>query len=101
MGCGSGRRRQTRGRVLLRSVHHSEGVVFNFVAAGGIASPAVFCASALSYFLAIYHLNRRYLSEDGLPDIEKMQLIVFDPVHHGYVQLGDKVGQAFAEYKKL
>ena len=47
------------------------------------------------------HLNRRHLSEDGLPDIEKMQLIVFDPVHHGYVQLGDKVGQAFAEYKKL
>ncbi len=30
-----------------------------------------------------------------------MKLIVFDPVHHGYIQLGDKVGQAFSEFKKL
>ena len=40
-------------------------------------------------------VDEKFLSEDGLPDMEKMQLIVFDPVHHGYVQLGDKVGQAF------
>ena len=46
-------------------------------------------------------VNEEYLSEDGLPDVEKMRLIVFDPVHHGYIQLGDKVGQAFSEFKKL
>lgn len=46
-------------------------------------------------------VNEEYLSEDGLPDVGKMKLIVFDPVHHGYVQLGDKVGQAFSEFKKL
>ena len=26
---------------------------------------------------------------------------VFDPVHHGYIQLGKKVGQAFADGKAL
>lgn len=46
-------------------------------------------------------VNEEYLSEDGLPDVGKMRLIVFDPVHHGYIQLGDKVGQAFSEFKKL
>lgn len=46
-------------------------------------------------------VNEEYLSEDGLPDVGKMKLIVFDPVHHGYIQLGDKVGQAFSEFKKL
>ena len=25
-----------------------------------------------------------------------MELIVLDPIHHGYIQLGDKVGKAFA-----
>lgn len=24
-----------------------------------------------------------------------MELIVLDPIHHGYIQLGDKVGKAF------
>lgn len=46
-------------------------------------------------------VNEEYLSEDGLPDVGKMRLIVFDPVHHGYIQLGDKVGQALSEFKKL
>lgn len=46
-------------------------------------------------------VNEEYLSEDGLPDVGKMRLIVFDHVHHGYIQLGDKVGQAFSEFKKL
>lgn len=46
-------------------------------------------------------VNEEYLSEDGLPDVGKMKLIVFNPVHHGYIQLGDKVGQAFSEFKKL
>lgn len=46
-------------------------------------------------------VNEKYLAADGQPDIEKMQLIVFDPVHHGYIQLGNKVGQAFSDGKKL
>lgn len=29
--------------------------------------------------------------------MEKMELIDLDPIHHGYIQLGDKVGKAFAD----
>lgn len=29
--------------------------------------------------------------------MEKIELIVLDPIHHGYIQLGDKVGKAFAD----
>ena len=42
-----------------------------------------------------------YLAEDGKPDMEKMNLITFDPIHHGYIQLGSRVGNAFADGKKL
>ena len=30
-----------------------------------------------------------------------MELIVLDPIHHGYIQLGDKVGNAFSDGKAL
>lgn len=30
-----------------------------------------------------------------------MELIVLDPIHHGYIQLGNKVGNAFADGKAL
>lgn len=30
-----------------------------------------------------------------------MELIVLDPIHYGYIQLGDKVGKAFADGKAL
>lgn len=43
----------------------------------------------------------KYLAEDGNPDMEKMELIVFDPIHHGYIQLGEKVGNAFSDGKAL
>lgn len=33
--------------------------------------------------------------EDGLPDVERMGLITFDPVHNGYIALGERVGNAF------
>ena len=33
--------------------------------------------------------------------MEKMELIVFDPIHHGYIQLGEKVGNAFSDGKAL
>ncbi len=46
-------------------------------------------------------VDEMYLAEDGKPDVEKMQLITFDPVHHGYIALGSRVGNAFADGKKL
>lgn len=46
-------------------------------------------------------VDEKYLAEDGNPDMEKMELIVFDPIHHSYIQLGDKVGNAFSDGKAL
>ena len=46
-------------------------------------------------------VNEEYLSEDGKPNVEKMQLITYDPVHHGYIALGDCVGNAFFDGKQL
>lgn len=42
-----------------------------------------------------------YLASDGKPDVEKMQLITYDPVHHGYIALGERVGNAFSDGKSL
>lgn len=39
--------------------------------------------------------DEAYLAEDGKPDVEKMKLITFDPIHNGYVALGSRVGNAF------
>lgn len=39
--------------------------------------------------------DEKYLAEDGKPDVEKMELITFDPVHNGYIMLGSRVGDAF------
>ena len=46
-------------------------------------------------------VDERFLAEDGKPDVEKMQLITYDPVHHGYIALGQRVGNAFADGKQL
>lgn len=46
-------------------------------------------------------VNEEYLAEDGKPNVEKMQLITYDPVHHGYIALGDRVGNAFYDGKQL
>lgn len=46
-------------------------------------------------------VDENYLAEDGQPDVEKMQLITYEPVHHGYVVLGERVGNAFSDGKKL
>lgn len=46
-------------------------------------------------------VNDKYIAADGLPDVESMHLITFDPVHHGYIQLGNKVGNAFSDGNKL
>lgn len=46
-------------------------------------------------------VDEKYLAEDGKPDVEKMGLITFDPCHFGYIALGERVGNAFSDGKKL
>lgn len=46
-------------------------------------------------------VDENYLAEDGKPDMEKMELIVFDPIHHGYIELGKTIGKAFSDGKAL
>ena len=46
-------------------------------------------------------VNEEYLAEDGKPNVEKMQLITYDPVHHGYISLGQRVGNAFSDGKTI
>ena len=46
-------------------------------------------------------VDENYLAEDGKPDMEKMELIVFDPIHHGYIELGKTIGRAFSDGKAL
>lgn len=61
--------------------------------------------SETGYYLVAEIVNilvdEKYLAEDGNPDMQKMELIVLDPIHHGYIQLGDKVGNAFSDGKVL
>ena len=45
--------------------------------------------------------NENYLAEDGKPDVERMDLITFDPIHHKYIQLGKTVGNAFSDGNRL
>ena len=45
--------------------------------------------------------DEKYLAADGQPDVERMQIITYDPVHHGYIELGKTVGKASADSKKL
>ena len=60
--------------------------------------------SETGYYLVAEIVNilckEEYLSADGKPDVEKMNLITFDPVHNGYIQLGKTVGAAFSDGKK-
>ena len=46
-------------------------------------------------------VDEKYLATDGKPDVESMQLIAYDPVHHGYMELGSRVGNAFQDGKQL
>ena len=46
-------------------------------------------------------VDETYIGEDGKPDVEKMQLITDEPIRHGYVELGKRVGNAFSDGKKL
>lgn len=64
-----------------------------------------FNESETGYYLVAEIVNilvdEDYLAEDGNPDIEKMRLISYDPIHHGYLELGGRVGNAFSDGKKL
>ena len=61
--------------------------------------------SETGFFLVAEIMNivcdEQFLAPDGNPDVEKMELITFDPVHNGYIVLGERVGNAFADGKKL
>ena len=61
--------------------------------------------SETGYYLVAEIVNilcdEKYLAEDGKPNVEKMNLITFDPVHHTYIQLGKAIGKAFADGKQL
>jgi flavin reductase (DIM6/NTAB) family NADH-FMN oxidoreductase RutF len=45
--------------------------------------------------------DERFLAADGQPDVEKMHIISYDPVHHNYIEMGKAVGKAFSDGKKL
>lgn len=61
--------------------------------------------SATGYYIVAEIVNivcdEKYIAADGKPDVEKMRLITFDPVHNGYIALGSRVGNAFADGQKL
>ena len=61
--------------------------------------------SETGYYLVAEVVNilcdEQFLAEDGNPDVERMQVLTYDPVHHGYIQLGQTVGKAFADGKQL
>ena len=45
--------------------------------------------------------DEEFLGADGLPDLSRFTPITFDPVHHKYIALGEEVGKAFSDGKKL
>lgn len=61
--------------------------------------------SETGYYIIADILNivcdEKYLAEDGKPDVEKMKLITLDPIHNGYIALGERVGNAYHDGKKL
>ena len=61
--------------------------------------------SKTGYYIIAEIINivckEEYLAEDGNPDMERMGLIVFDPIHLGYLQVGKRVGDAFSAGKAL
>ena len=46
-------------------------------------------------------VDEKYIGDDGKPDVAKMGLITYEPIHHGYVALGERVGNAFSDGKIL
>ena len=46
-------------------------------------------------------VDESILGEDGKIDLTKFQPITYDPVHHNYLTLGEKIGNAFKDGKQL
>ncbi len=61
--------------------------------------------SETGFYLVAEILNiicdERYLASDGKPDVAKMNLITFDPIHNGYIALGERIGNAFHDGNAL
>ncbi len=45
--------------------------------------------------------DEMYLDANGNPDVEKMNLIAFEPINHKYIELGKIIGDAFSCGKVL
>ena len=45
--------------------------------------------------------DERILDENGKIDLNKFTPITYDPVHYTYRKIGDAVGKAFSDGKKL
>lgn len=43
----------------------------------------------------------KFLNEDGTLRLDEIGIIAYDPYGHGYYEVGNKVGQAFSDGKKL
>lgn len=46
-------------------------------------------------------IDEKFLGEDGLPDVRKVNPIIYDSVHHFYIALGEPVGKAFEDGKAI
>lgn len=61
--------------------------------------------SATGFYMVAEILNivcdEKYLAADGKPDVEKMKILTFDPIHNGYIELGDRIGCAFRDGLQL
>ena len=45
--------------------------------------------------------EEKYINDDGTLKLSEMGIISYDPYGHGYYEIGNKVGQAFSEGKKI
>ena len=46
-------------------------------------------------------VDEQFLNAEGLPDVDRMQLITYNPINHTYHALGEQVGKAFSDGKAL
>ena len=46
-------------------------------------------------------VDEEYFDSDGKVNVERLRIIAYDPFNHGYHVVGEKVGQAFSDGKKL
>lgn len=47
------------------------------------------------------NIDERVLNEQGTVDVDKLGAITFDAMNYAYVKLGERVGNAFSDGKKL